>query len=115
MQDAQARTPGLHGQLDWLRAAIADADSNDEAQLLRLESDARRVQIVTLHKSKGLEYPLVFMPFIGVGGKGRNDARHCIVHDGEQRVLHWKLDKDSAAWKAASRSEEHTSALQSIM
>ena len=101
MQDAQAAAAGLHGQLDWLRAAIADADSSDEAQLLRLESDARRVQIVTLHKSKGLEYPLVFMPFIGIGGKGRNDIRHCIVHDGEQRVLHWKIDRDSAAWKAA--------------
>ncbi|GAB2628336.1 exodeoxyribonuclease V subunit beta [Novilysobacter erysipheiresistens] len=101
MQDAQARTPGLHGQLDWLRAAIAEADSDDEAQLLRLESDARRVQIVTLHKSKGLEYPLVFLPFIGIGGNGHNDVRHHAVHDGARRVLHWKIDKESPAWKAA--------------
>ncbi|MGH8083667.1 MAG: exodeoxyribonuclease V subunit beta [Lysobacter sp.] len=101
MQDAQARTPGLHGQLDWLRAAIAEADSDDEAQLLRLESDARRVQIVTLHKSKGLEYPLVFLPFIGIGGNGHNDVRHHAVHDGDRRVLHWKIDKQSQAWKDA--------------
>ncbi len=101
MQDAQARTPGLHGQLDWLRVAIAEADRDDETQLLRLESDAHRVQIVTLHKSKGLEYPLVFLPFVGIGGNGRNDARHHAVHDGARRVLHWKIDKASQAWKDA--------------
>ena len=101
MQDAQARTPGLHGQLDWLRAAIAEADSDDEAQLLRLESDARRVQVVTLHKSKGLEYAVVFLPFIGIGGNGHNDVRHHAVHDGDRRVLHWKIDKESRAWKDA--------------
>src|SRR5690606_28459008 len=55
MQEAQADAPGLHAQLAWLRNAIADADRDDEAQLLRLESDADRVQVVTLHKSKGLE------------------------------------------------------------
>ncbi|MBD3835841.1 MAG: EscU/YscU/HrcU family type III secretion system export apparatus switch protein, partial [Brevundimonas sp.] len=50
-----ARTLGLQGLLDWLQMRIARADPGDEAQLLRLESDALRVQIVTLHKSKGLE------------------------------------------------------------
>ena len=81
--------------------AIAEADRDDETQLLRLESDAHRVQIVTLHKSKGLEYPLVFLPFVGIGGNGRNDARHHAIHDGARRMLHWKIDKASQAWKDA--------------
>ncbi|MBF0163072.1 MAG: exodeoxyribonuclease V subunit beta [Magnetococcales bacterium] len=34
-------------------------------RLTRLESDANLVRIVTVHKSKGLEYPLVFLPFAG--------------------------------------------------
>ena len=38
-----------------------------EEALLRLESDAERVQIVTIHTSKGLEYPLVFCPFLWDG------------------------------------------------
>src|SRR5690606_20954397 len=67
LQDAQARALGLHGLVDWLANAVADANANDESQLLRLESDARRVQVVTLHKSKGLEYPLVFLPFAAIG------------------------------------------------
>ncbi|WP_371372351.1 exodeoxyribonuclease V subunit beta [Thalassotalea aquiviva] len=36
--------------------------AGSEAEL-RLESDANLVQIVTLHGSKGLEYPVVFVPF----------------------------------------------------
>lgn len=54
---------GLLKTLDWLRAAIADAEHNSTDELqLRLESDAQAVQIVTLHRSKGLEYPVVFCP-----------------------------------------------------
>ncbi|HSR64468.1 MAG TPA: 3'-5' exonuclease, partial [Xanthomonadaceae bacterium] len=100
MQDAQVRAPGLHAQLDWLRNAIAEADPDDEDQLLRLESDAQRVQIVTLHKSKGLEYPLVFLPFVGIGGRPASPSRQCVVHDGGARRLQWKLGA-AQAWDDA--------------
>ena len=101
LQEAAARTLGLHGLLDWLQARMADADADDETQLLRLESDALRVQIVTLHKSKGLEYPLVYLPFAGLGTSRPDSGRHRVVHDGTQRVLQWRLDKDDPVWKAA--------------
>jgi exodeoxyribonuclease V beta subunit len=101
LQEASARALGLHGLLDWLQARIANADPNDEAQLLRLESDARRVQIVTLHKSKGLEYPLVYLPFAGLGTSRPDSGRHRTVHDGTRRVLQWRVDKDDPAWQAA--------------
>lgn len=102
LQEAAARTLGLHGLVDWLQARIARADPGDETQLLRLESDALRVQIVTLHKSKGLEYPLVYLPFAGLGTQRPDTARHRVVQDGDGgRVLQWKIDKDDPAWKAA--------------
>ncbi|WP_449468351.1 exodeoxyribonuclease V subunit beta [Stenotrophomonas humi] len=100
LQEASNRSIGLHGLLDWLQTQIAHADEGDEAQLLRLESDARRVQIITLHKSKGLEYPLVYLPFVGIATNAPDSSNHRTVHDGEQRVLHWKIDKDDADWKA---------------
>lgn len=37
--------------------------TNTEALQLRLESDEDLVKVITYHKSKGLQYPLVFMPF----------------------------------------------------
>ena len=105
LQEAQANALGLHGLVDWLGQRIADADPDDETQLLRLESDARRVQIVTLHKSKGLEYPLVFLPFVGIGRKETTPGSHCIVHDATQgRRLHWKSDLADAQWSDASEA-----------
>ena len=43
---------------------IRPGDNTQDEQVLRLESDAALVKVVTIHKSKGLEYPLVFLPFI---------------------------------------------------
>ncbi len=115
LQEADARALGMHGLVDWLRGHIADADSNDEQQLLRLESDAHRVQILTLHKAKGLEFPLVFLPFIGIGHSSEKPARHCQVPSEHGRVLHWKLGKDDAsprwtdavaAWQHEQRAED---------
>ena len=101
LQEAQSRSLGLHGLVDWLERRIAE-DGNDETQLLRLESDARRVQIVTLHKSKGLEYPLVFLPFVGIGRNATSPGRCCIAHDeNDERRLHWKLNLPDADWDTA--------------
>ncbi|MER2494044.1 exodeoxyribonuclease V subunit beta [Catenovulum sediminis] len=46
----------------WLKEQIVLDVSQSEAEL-RLESDANLIQIITQHKSKGLEYPVVFIPF----------------------------------------------------
>ncbi len=103
LQEADARTLGLPGLVDWLGAAIAGADTgaDDDAQLLRLESDAHRVQVVTLHKSKGLEYPLVFMPYAGIGGKTPDPGSRAVVTGDDRRVLHWKLQVDTSGWNEA--------------
>lgn len=58
---------GIHKTLDWLRATLAKAvleKASAEDQQLRLESDAEAVKIVTMHRSKGLEYPIVFCPYL---------------------------------------------------
>ena len=110
LQEASRKVLGLAGLLDWLEQAMALADSNDETQLLRLESDARRVQIITLHKSKGLEYPLVYLPFVGIGSSAAGRDRHTVVQVDGVRQRHWKLDKEAPDWKAAMalrKAEDH--------
>lgn len=54
---------GINKTLDWLGNAIVEA-SNAEDQQLRLESDDDAVKIVTMHRSKGLEYSVVFCPYL---------------------------------------------------
>jgi len=54
---------GLHKTIAWLSSAISHQSNTDENQL-RLESDADAVKIVTMHRSKGLEYPVVFCPYL---------------------------------------------------
>ncbi|MBF6023201.1 exodeoxyribonuclease V subunit beta [Lysobacter niastensis] len=108
LQEADARAIGEHGLADWLRTQIAEADDNDETQQLRLESDARCVQILTLHKSKGLEFPFVFLPFVAMGRDSR-EGNLCEYHDGEGRVLRMRSeasDADKAAWEIASAKQE---------
>ena len=56
---------GLPGLLSWVRAQIAETrrDTPDD-RARRLDSDAMAVQILTIHKSKGLQYPVVYLPFL---------------------------------------------------
>lgn len=49
--------------LAWLSKQIDDPSTAGEASIQRLEKDDNAVQIVTQHKSKGLEYQIVFIPF----------------------------------------------------
>ncbi|EXI78369.1 MAG: Exodeoxyribonuclease V beta chain [Candidatus Accumulibacter appositus] len=64
LQQASTLIDGEHALIRYLAEQGQDAASNaGDARQLRLESDADRVQVVTVHKSKGLEYPLVFLPF----------------------------------------------------
>ncbi|MFT4654134.1 MAG: exodeoxyribonuclease V beta subunit [Kangiellaceae bacterium] len=46
----------------WLHQHITNPDQADASEL-RLESDQKLIKIVTQHKSKGLEYPIVFLPY----------------------------------------------------
>ena len=64
LQEAGTQLESEHALVRWLSQQIADPNSNSSSQQMRLESDKHLVQIVTIHKSKGLEYPLVWLPFI---------------------------------------------------
>jgi exodeoxyribonuclease V beta subunit len=57
---------GLTSVTEWLRRRIDDAPhdvSLERSRRLESDADADAVQILTVHSSKGLEYPVVFLPF----------------------------------------------------
>ncbi|MGD2083168.1 MAG: exodeoxyribonuclease V subunit beta [Chromatiales bacterium] len=62
LQQASKAHAGTDALLSWYRQQREESAA-EEAEL-RLESDEELVQIVTIHASKGLQYPLVFVPYL---------------------------------------------------
>jgi exodeoxyribonuclease V beta subunit len=105
---AAEANPAPEALLRWLRARRADADAGAESETaveamqLRLESDRNLVQVVTVHASKGLEFPIVFCPtlFDGFpGSSGQPEWREYHDEDGT-RVLDFRDDLDQAEEEA---------------
>ena len=63
---ASAERLGVTALRGWLAERVADAerDEGEEERARRLESDAEAVQVLTIHRSKGLEFPVVYCPFL---------------------------------------------------
>ena len=112
LQAAAQAHPAPETLLRWLQSQRNDADSNDAAQL-RLESDRNLVQIITIHRSKGLEYPVVFCPYAWDGHPGPPDTvEGCEYHDPSGRpVIDFRAgsrdDKDIKAKIALERAAEN--------
>jgi len=93
--------------LRWLAAQRREAAADEVAQL-RLESDRNLVQIITIHKAKGLEFPIVFCPFawdgyVRMDGK-EGDAR--VYHDDKgAAVIDFRLDDEIGDGRAAIEAQ----------
>ncbi len=80
---------GAAAATEWLRRRIEEAEQDyAEDRGRRLETDAAAVQVVTVHASKGLEFPVVYVPF----GWDRHEQRtpQTVRHHDDQgrRTLH---------------------------
>ncbi|MBT8372503.1 MAG: exodeoxyribonuclease V subunit beta, partial [Deltaproteobacteria bacterium] len=60
---ATEKNLGMTGLLKWFFTQIDPETPKQEIHQLRLESDDQAVKVITIHKSKGLEFPVVFCPF----------------------------------------------------
>ena len=104
LQEASARIDGELALIRYLESMRVAAEQGEEHEALtvRLESDADLVRVVTVHKSKGLEYPLVFLPFAVSFQAVRPDRVPMIWHD-EQGRLQVALKADAQAHARADQ------------
>ena len=79
--------------LSWFEKQI-QGEGRQEAQI-RLESERQLVKIVSIHKSKGLEYDLVWLPFLAVPSK--------IPTAGDMNVYYSK-ERDETVWDIENRN-----------
>jgi exodeoxyribonuclease V beta subunit len=92
------------GLYEWLQRERIHRDELDyQLRELRLESDEQAVQILTVHGSKGLEYEVVFCPFLWAG---RNPTAPTVLTEGDHRVLVHELDAQQKLDSDAERLEE---------
>lgn len=97
---------GPEGLLKWLqeKRTKESASEADEYQI-RLETDEKAVKIVTIHKSKGLEYPVVFCPFSwGSAETGKNSL---VVYHDSNKAHQPTIDIGFPANENSRRSMEH--------
>jgi exodeoxyribonuclease V beta subunit len=80
----------------WLAQQIAATEEEgEEERTRRLESDAQAVQILTIHRSKGLEFPIILCPFLWSPGWSPSEGEPAFFHDaalGDKRTIDVGLD-----------------------
>lgn len=96
--------------LQWFERIMKE-DNAAEEYTLRLESDEALVKIITMHGAKGLEYPIVFLPFASYSGGKKQTGATVRYHDrttlNAQRAL-----LPSEQEKQWSSEEEHAESIR---
>ncbi|MDP1846506.1 MAG: UvrD-helicase domain-containing protein, partial [Solirubrobacteraceae bacterium] len=110
---ATATAEGMGGAAlpAWLRQRIAAAarETSDEERTRRLESDAEAVQVLTIHRSKGLEFPVVYCPDLWEPGYIPREPQPVFFHDPAQddkRTIDVGLDGPDWARHGRHHEEE---------
>ena len=93
------------GLLSWFSERLTGINAPDENQI-RLESDESAVRIITVHKSKGLQFPVVFCPMLwGRSASGRGNSavyyrKYHDSHNGDIRVLNLDVSDETAMYSS---------------
>lgn len=78
---------GPEALLTWLLRERSMPTGDAQTRQLRLESDEDAVEVVTMHRAKGLEYPVVFCPYLWDGHLRESGEAVVRFHDGGRTVL----------------------------
>jgi exodeoxyribonuclease V beta subunit len=102
---AEHRTPVA--LLRWLDSAMHAATPQDEHQL-RLETDRELVQVATVFRVKGLQYPITYVPLMWHSGSRRGgSAWPKTYHDGDVPVVDFVDDREGDDKTQRQRAQEH--------
>ncbi len=96
LQEASLTLDSHFALTRWLNEHIENPNGNSDQQQVRLESERDLVQIVTIHKSKGLEYDLVYLPFVC----SYRPANSPFYHDDKHDAILDLIDSEQAVEKA---------------
>ena len=106
LQVAAGQLDGEQALIRWLAEQVFGDVSDGDEQVVRLESDADLVQVITMFKAKGLEYPLVFLPFVSSFRpvERKSTTALSLANEDGERSLHLHLSDEHIA---AADKERH--------
>jgi exodeoxyribonuclease V beta subunit len=104
LQSASGQLDGEQALIRWFGEQVAGQGEGGDERVLRLESDAELVKVVTVHKSKGLEYPLVYLPFAVTARKTERRNRSFFEYVGRDGVRRIDLALSDEALEAVDRA-----------
>ncbi len=97
LQQASVRLEGPDALLRYFAQQRDQASVQEDGRRRRLETDEPLIQVVTIHKAKGLEYAVVLLPFASAARPVRKDDTPIQWHD-ETGCLH-------TSWTQASTDQ----------
>ncbi|MFC0170099.1 exodeoxyribonuclease V subunit beta [Pseudoduganella danionis] len=108
LQTASRQLDGEQALIRWLAEQIEAGEAGGDERVLRLESDAELVKVITVHKSKGLEYPLVYLPFAVTARKVERRNRSFFEYSDTQgeRHIDMALTDEALALMEQARLQE---------
>ena len=104
LQEASSQLEGEQALIRWLAEQLEGLGEGGDERVLRLESDAELVKVVTVHKSKGLEYPLVYLPFAVTARRTDRRNRAFFEFVGLDGARHLDLAMGEEALEAVDRA-----------
>ncbi|QDU60576.1 RecBCD enzyme subunit RecB [Planctomycetes bacterium Pan216] len=106
-EESRRTAAGVEGLAESLARFIEKEElpATEESGVQRLESERDAVQVMTMHRSKGLEAAVVFL-YGGLSGSLATGAAQYHDESG-QRILDFSKSEDSTARHQAERQQEH--------
>jgi exodeoxyribonuclease V beta subunit len=104
LQEASRELDGEQALVRWFAEQVEGAGEGGDERVLRLESDADLVKVVTVHKSKGLEYALVYLPFAVTARRTERRNRSFFEYVDEEGGRRVDLALSDEAMQAADRA-----------
>jgi exodeoxyribonuclease V beta subunit len=108
LQTASSTLDGEQSLIRWLVTEMSEGSPQGDEQVVRLESDADLVKVITIHKSKGLEYPLVCLPFASSfrAKDSKTTSFVNLANEDGQRELRLQFSKEELALADRDRLRE---------
>lgn len=96
---------GIHALPVWLDQSIVHAKENKENNQLRLESDENLISIMTIHAAKGLQFPIVYCPFLDKKPYRPSSALSMVYYQQKNHLLS-KQQMDQTITQSATEEEQ---------